>query len=68
MAETDIKNKRIFCRNSDPDLFCQTGPLKGAFLDESISNENFEPEFQRTCKRCTCYLKTEHQITGAMML
>ena len=50
MAETDIKNKRIFCRNSHPDVFCQKGPLKGAFLDESISNENFEPEFQERVK------------------
>ena len=50
MAETDIKNKRIFCRNSHPNVFCQTGPLKGAFLDESISNENFESEFQERVK------------------
>ena len=28
VAEVDMKNKRIFCRGSQPDLFCKKRPLK----------------------------------------
>ena len=28
MAEVDVKNKRIFCRSSHPDVFCKKSALK----------------------------------------
>ena len=28
MAEVDVKDKRIFCGSSHPDVFCKKGPLK----------------------------------------